>query len=96
MRGRGGLARSLIVKTIKSGIGDQLAHGEGSKAIHGVTNLGAWPLQEHPCEGLQRGLGGSKELLDTSIKIPTSLNGSLHICIALYLLLLLYILRLCV
>ena len=29
------------------------------KAIHGVTRLGAWPLRGIPCEGLQRGLGGS-------------------------------------
>ena len=29
------------------------------KAIHGVTRPGAWPLRGIPCEGLQRGLGGS-------------------------------------
>ena len=29
------------------------------KAIHGATRSGAWPLRGIPCEGLQRGLGGS-------------------------------------
>ena len=51
------------------------------EAIHRVTRLGAWPLRGIPCEGLQRGLGGSfYALLDTSVKIPES---SMRVCISL-------------
>jgi hypothetical protein len=49
--------------------GDPLARGEGSGAIHGVTRPGAWPLW-----------GGSKELLDTSLKISESSTG---VCISI-------------
>jgi hypothetical protein len=34
-------------------------------------------LQEHPCEGLQRGLEGEHELLDTSVNIG-GINRNFH------------------
>ena len=53
------------------------------EAIHGITRPGAWPLQGIPCEGLQRGLGGSlcasrylgknTEVVDESLHISTLL-----------------------
>jgi hypothetical protein len=79
-----GLTRSLIVKTAGSGLGEGILeaylHVEKTHgAIHGVTQPGAWPLRGHPCEELQQGLGESEELLDTSVKILTSSNVSLHL-----------------
>jgi hypothetical protein len=59
--------------------GDPLVRGEGPGAIHRVTRPGAWPLRGHSCEGLQQGVGGSEELLDTSVKILASSNRSLHL-----------------
>jgi hypothetical protein len=62
--------------------------------IHGVTWPGPWPLWRLPCEGLQWGLEGSKELLDTSVKITKSSMG-VRISTTLYLPHLYYALRLC-
>ena len=60
------------------------------EAIHGVTRLGAWPLQGIPCEGLQRGLGGSLRasrylgkntgVVDRSLQsLPCSLSFCIYI-----------------
>jgi hypothetical protein len=63
----GVLVGSLIVKTAGSSMGEacqnaywRLTCAWGRpEAIHGVTGPGTWPLRGIPCEGLQRGLGGS-------------------------------------
>ena len=77
-KAHGVLAGTLIVKTAGSirerlarrHVGDPLARGEGPRLS---TEL---PDQELvPCEGLQRGLGEARVLLDTSIKIPESSIG---------------------
>ena len=49
------------------------------EAIHRVTRLGAWPLQGIPCEGLQRGLGGSLRASRYLGKNTRVVDGSLHI-----------------
>ena len=49
------------------------------QAIHRVSRPGAWPLRGIPCEGLQRGLGGSlcaSQYLDKNTGV---VDGSLHI-----------------
>ena len=54
------------------------------KAIHGVTRLGAWPLRGIPCEGLQRGLGGSLRASRYLGKNTGVVDRSLHISILLF------------
>ena len=54
------------------------------EAIHGVTRPGAWPLRGIPCEGLQRGLGGSlraSRYLGKNIRV---MDRSLHISTLLF------------
>ena len=53
-------------------------------AIHGVTRLGAWPLRGIPCEGLQRGLGGSLRASRYLGKNTEVIDGSLHISTLLF------------
>ena len=53
-------------------------------AIHGVTRPGAWPLRGIPCEGLQRGLGGSLRASRYLGKNTRVVDGSLHISILLF------------
>ena len=54
------------------------------KAIHGVTRSGAWPLRGIPCEGLQRGLGGSLHISRYLGKNTRVIDGSLHISTLLF------------
>ena len=54
-------------------------------AIHGVTRPGAWPLRGIPCEGLQRGLGGSLSASRYLGKDTRVVDGSLPLYLALYL-----------
>ena len=49
------------------------------EAIHGVTRPGAWPLRGIPCEGLQRGLGGSLRASRYLGKNTGVVNESLHL-----------------
>jgi hypothetical protein len=63
------LAGSLIVKTTRSGLGDAMSgtHLLMGKAQGLSTEL---PNQKlGPCERLRRGLGGNKDLFDTSVKM---------------------------
>jgi hypothetical protein len=53
-------------------------------AIHRVTQLGAWPLRGIPCEGLQRGLGGSLSASQYLGKNTRVIDGSLHISTLLF------------
>ena len=53
-------------------------------AIHGVTRPGAWPLRGIPCEGLQRGLGGSLRASRYLGKNTGVVDGSLHISTLLF------------
>ena len=55
------------------------------RAIHGVTRPGAWPLRGIPCEGLQRGLGGSLSASRYLGKNTGVVDGSLHLYLTLYL-----------
>lgn len=55
------------------------------EAIHGVTRPGAWPLRGIPCEGLQRGLGGSLRASRYLGKNTGVVDGSLHLYRSLYL-----------
>ena len=55
-----------------------------SEAIHGVTRLGAWPLREIPCEGLQQGLGGSLRAYRYLGKNTEVVDGSLYISTLLF------------
>ena len=50
-----------------------------SEAIHGVSQLEAWPLRGIPCEGLQRGLGGSLSTSRYLGKNTGVVDGSLHL-----------------
>jgi hypothetical protein len=95
-KARGGLAESLIVKTTGSGPGEacRKAHRRPTcawgrtRAIHGVTRPGAWPVRGIPCEGLQRGLGESlsaswylgknTRVVDGSLHIPCSLSSAFY------------------
>ena len=54
------------------------------EAIHRVTRLGAWPLRGIPCEGLQRGLGGSLRASRYLGKNTGVIDGSLHISTLLF------------
>ena len=54
------------------------------EAIHGVTRPEAWPLRGIPCEGLQRGLGGSLRASLYLGKNTRVINGSLHISTLLF------------
>ena len=54
------------------------------EAIHGVTRPGAWPLQGIPCEGLQRGLGGSLHVSRYLGKNTRVIDESLHISTLLF------------
>ena len=54
------------------------------EAIHGVTQLGAWPLRGIPCEGLQRGLGGSLRTSRYLGKNTKVINRSLHFSTLLF------------
>ena len=54
------------------------------EAIHGVTRPGAWPLQGIPCEGLQRGLGGSLHASRYLGKNTGVIDGNLHISTLLF------------
>ena len=91
-KARGGSAGSLIVKTVGSGLGEacRKAHRRPTcawgrpGAIHGVTRPGAWPLRGIPCEGLQRGLGGSLSASRYLGKNTGVVDGSLHISTLLF------------
>ena len=91
-KAHGGLAESLIVKMAGSGLEEacQKAHWRPTcawgrpGAIHGVTRPGAWPLQGIPCEGLQRGLGGSLRASRYLGKNTGVIDGSLHISTLLF------------
>ena len=86
-KARGVSAGSLIVKTAGNGPGEacRKAHRRPTcewgrpGAIHGVTRPGAWPLQGIPCEGLQRGLGGSLSASRYLGKNTGVVDGSLHL-----------------
>ena len=54
------------------------------EAIHGITRPGAWPLRWIPCEGLQRGLGGSLRASQYLGKNTGVIDGSLHISTLLF------------
>ena len=54
------------------------------KAIHGVTQPGAWPLRGIPCEGLQRGLGENLRASRYLGKNTGVVDGSLHISILVF------------
>jgi hypothetical protein len=49
------------------------------RAIHRVTRPGAWTLRGIPCEGLQRGLGGSLSTSRYLGKNTGVIDGSLHL-----------------
>ena len=91
-KARGVSAVSLIVKTAGSGPGEtcRKAHRRPTcawgrpEAIHGVTRPGAWPLRGIPCEGLQRGLGGSLCASRYLGKNTGVIDGSLHISTLLF------------
>ena len=53
-------------------------------AIHEVTRPGAWPLRGIPCEGLQRGLGGSLRASRYLDKNTGVVIRSLHISTLLF------------
>jgi len=55
-------------------LGDPLVRGKGPGAMHGVTRPGALPLR-----GASTRTKGKHELFDTSVKILTSSNRSLHL-----------------
>ena len=54
------------------------------EAIHGVTQPRVWPLRGIPCEGLQRGLGGSLHASRYLGKNTEVVDGSLHISTLLF------------
>ena len=54
------------------------------ETIHGVTRPGTWPLQGIPCEGLQRGLGGSLCVSRYLGKNTGVVDGRLHISTLLF------------
>ena len=88
----GVLAGTLIVKTAESGLGEacRKAHRRPTYAwgrpgaIHRVSQLGAWPLQGIPYEGLQRGLEGSLHASRYLSKNTRVVDGSLHISTLLF------------
>ena len=91
-KARDGLARSLILKRAGSGSREacRKAHRRPTcawgrpGAIHGVTRLGAWPLQGIPYGGLQRGLGRSLRTSQYIGKNTGVVDGSLHISTLLF------------
>ena len=91
-KARGGSAGSLIVKTTASGSEEacRKTHQRPTcawgrpRAIYGVVRPGAWPLRWIPCEGLQRGLGGSLRVSRYLSKNTGVVNGSLHIFTLLF------------
>ena len=54
------------------------------EAIHGVTQLGAWPFRGIPREGLQRVLGGSLRASRYLNKNTRVIDGSLHMSTLLF------------
>ena len=89
---RGGSVGNLIVKTAGSGLGEacRKAHQRSNcawgrpEAIHGVTRPRAWPLRGIPCDGLQRGLGGSLCASQYLGKNTRVIDRSLHISTLLF------------
>ena len=59
-------------------------HVGKARGYHVVTQPGAWPLQGIPCEGLQRGLGGSLRASRYLSKNTGVVNESLHISTLLF------------
>ena len=91
-KARGILAESLIVKMVGSirerlarrHVGDPLAHGEGPRLSTELPDRELDSLRGIPCEGLQRGLGGSLRTSQYLGKNTRVIDGSLHISTLLF------------
>ena len=63
-----------VERSERDHLGDPLVRGKGPGAMYGVTRPGALPLR-----GASTRTKGKHELFDTSVKILTSSNRSLHL-----------------
>ena len=76
-------ARSIWERLAGRHVGDPLARGEEPKLSIELSSQKLGPLRGIPCEGLQRGLGGSLRASRYLGKNTGVIDGSLHLYFAL-------------